>query len=275
MPSDERPTLRLLDALVRWSDPGLVEKVREAERQLIPYELHQVQRPKLAPEHEWRKPTKDSWKIPTDFTFITAAWRSLEHDFARRIELEEIYLAGVPSDEVSATEHVPIPAVWAADLVFDFERNILSRKGRHYTAIRASQHPFPAPSAPVQHEAATPQASQPELGPITPETVPNLSDEEVLLLLEEHARRVIAKDELKALDPGITKVSFMPLILRKMRARAEAGELRGSLTKEAAELETWIHDKAPSHQTPTAPAIENALRDEYRRLKAQSPGKIP
>jgi hypothetical protein len=75
-------------------------------------------------------------------------------------------------------------------------------------------------------------------------------------------------DEFQALDPGITKVSFMPIILRKMRARAEAGAMFDTLSAEAAELERWIQDKAPSHQTPTAGAIENALRIEYKRLKA-------
>jgi len=98
-------------------------------------------------------------------------------------------------------------------------------------------------------------------------TVRELSDEDVLFLLEEHARRVTESKSYPVLDPGITKVTFMPLILRKMQARAAAGELLSTLAAEAAMLENWIQEKAPSYQTPTAGTIENSLRQEYRRLK--------
>ena len=103
---------------------------------------------------------------------------------------------------------------------------------------------------------------------LRPEDLPNLSDEMVLALLEEHARRVVESPDAELFPPG--KISFMPLILRKMEARAAAGELLPELAGEAAWLAAWIKGKAPSHQTPTASTIENSLRSRYRPLKPRS-----
>ncbi len=66
------------------------------------------------------------------------------------------------------------------------------------------------------------------------------------------------------------KASMMPIIRRKMQHRASTGELLETLADEGAELCRWIEAKVPSHQVPTPGAIENALRREYRDLKAQS-----
>lgn len=261
--SDEQPNhLRLIDALVRWGEQKLVECVRQEERKLTAYELHSFSRPKLTPPDEWAQPSNGRWLSASDCTFLLAAWEALEADFARRIEIGELYLEGVRSTTEPDAQPEAIPNAWAAELVFDFGRNTVMRGDRRYLSVTVSQTPSPWSSLDqVGSERSGPPTQ------ITETTVRELSDEEVLILLEDHARRVVESKEYQALDPGITKVSFMPLILRKMRARAAAGELFDTLSAEAGALENWIQGKAPSHQTPTAGAIENSLRNPYKLLK--------
>lgn len=103
--------------------------------------------------------------------------------------------------------------------------------------------------------------------------MPDLDDETVLALLEENARRVAAKPDTQLFPPG--KISLMPLIRRRMEFRAGAGELLPSLAGEAAALKAWIASKVPSHQVPSAKAIENGLRSDYAALRARSKPMIP
>ena len=118
--------------------------------------------------------------------------------------------------------------------------------------------------------SATPTVSG--CSPLRPEDVPALSDDTILALLEEHARRVVEGPDAKFVAPG--KVSVMPLVKRKMEYRAGKGELLPDLAGEAAWLEAWIKESAPSHHTPTAGAIENSLRAVYRGLAPRSKAMI-
>jgi hypothetical protein len=67
------------------------------------------------------------------------------------------------------------------------------------------------------------------------------------------------------------KVSFIPILRRKLQRRFELGENAPTLGAEAAALESWIKGKVDGHQTPTAGHIENELREDHRRLRAQHP----
>ena len=56
----------------------------------------------------------------------------------------------------------------------------------------------------------------------------------------------------------------------QMQWRAREGLLRSTLTAESEELEIWIAHEVPGEQTPTAKTIRNALRDQYKTLKARN-----
>ena len=118
MSEDERIQLRLLDALIQWTDPALVDQVRAEERKLIAYELNGFSRPKITPRNEWTQPTSRRWIGGHDTEFLLAAWHRLEEDFARRIEGEELFLEGVRSSPDQEARPEPIPPAWAAELTF-------------------------------------------------------------------------------------------------------------------------------------------------------------
>ncbi|WP_431285591.1 hypothetical protein ACQW02_12645 [Humitalea sp. 24SJ18S-53] len=107
--------------------------------------------------------------------------------------------------------------------------------------------------------------------PITAETVDLLSDDEVLVLLENHAMRVIHGDA-KLMPPG--KISLMPIVAGKLRHRAEANALLDTLAAESLWLTTWIESKIQLHQTPSQGTISKVLGSEYKALKARSNAAI-
>lgn len=273
MSDPNEPPLPLRAALELWCDPTLVEGVRARERELTEHEMSLVtERPRLVTTAELTQPAADQWmKAPPDCSRLMAAWRALEADLRDRLIREHFFLRGVMTRPTLATEAVPIPPAWAADAEFDFVSNSVSVNDTRFSGVMASRAaPEASLRAPVGSGGASldPPARPDAPAPITMETVRSLTDDEVLTLLEDHARRVVENPDYPALDSGITKVSFMPLILRMMRARAASGELMPTLAGEAAALEKWIQQKAPSHQCPTAGAIENSLRDHYWQLKA-------
>ena len=193
------------------------------------------------------------------------AWDALLEDFRRRIQLGQIYLSGVPTRPKREGSVRPIPSPWAPDFEFDLFKDAVTIGVRfRYVAVTASQ--TAPPEAP--REPGTGGSSGLT---VTADNVPELGDETILALLEEHAKRVVEKGA-RLIAPG--KISLMPMIERKMRYRAQTGELSETLAEEAKTLATWVATKVPSHQVPTAAAIKNALRTVYRGLKAQSNGII-
>src|SRR3954465_4585528 len=90
----EPVAVSLLEALVQWSPPALVEAVRCAERQHSAYELARWKQPKLSEQSQWREPKPDTFGDPA-FTLLRVAWDALERDFRARIEKGAIFLAGV------------------------------------------------------------------------------------------------------------------------------------------------------------------------------------
>jgi hypothetical protein len=259
---DPAARLRVADALRLWCDPGLVRAVVAAESKYTEVTIHKLGHPNLGgarPARD-RGALVDSSTLQRNHDAYMFAWNALAADFRRRLVGGELFLLGVQVHPERETAHRPVPGVWAAEYEIDYETDELRVAGRRYVAVVCTRAPPADPEAPRTDPGRAPS-------PITSEGVGDLSDEEVALLLEEHARRVVEDPEIKVLDPGITKKTFMPIILRRMRWRAEAGQMCDTLAREAAELERWIQEKAPSHQTPTAGTIENALRNEYRRLK--------
>jgi len=266
MSDDGLRRLRLLDAVIEWCEPSLVERVRQEERQLTAYVLDDLRRPKLTPRHEWRQPTSNDWKAPRYSDQLLAAWADVERDFARRIEIGELHLAGVPAAADDDAPPVAIPNAWAANIAFDFDRNTARRGDRRYLAVTVGQAPI------AKTPEATADSPTPKRAAITEANVHELTDEEVLILLEDHARRVVEGPDAKLIAPG--KISLLPIIRRKMLHRADTGETRETLNAEAHALADWIATKVPSHQAPTASTIEKTLRADYKRPIRRSKAEI-
>jgi hypothetical protein len=201
-----------------------------------------------------------SLEVPP-FATLKGAWKKLERSFRRQIADGRLSLRGAAITLNPATAPTPIPNAWAADCSFDFDRDRVAIGERVYGAVTVSCTPSVAAiinSAP--HSAAP--------GPITAESARRLTDDEVLLLLEEHALRAIKGPDAKLIAPG--KISLMPFVARKMRERAESGALLLTPRAEARYLAEWIAEKAPTHQTPKAATIEKVLRTEYGVLKQRA-----
>ena len=262
--ADEAEHLALFEAMVQWCDPAIVERIRVEERNNIPFHLHQFPAPKLLPEAEWLQPKSGAWSTGGELALLFAAWRDLERDFLRRVERGELYLEGVLSIDDANAQPEAIPNFWAAELTIDTIRNAVTRGERRYLAVTVSRRP--SPWAPL--EGRTEPVAAPRTA-ITSASVRELSDDEVLLLLEDHARRVV-EDNADLIAPA--KISLMPIIRRRMEYRAANGGLASSLAAECRVLADWIGDKVRSHQTPTANSIENSLRKDYAALKARSNG---
>jgi hypothetical protein len=199
-------------------------------------------------------------------TPLRIAWEALEREFRPRLVAGEFQLAGVQMRPERCVDRVVIPGVWAADMKFDFCNNSLRIGDLRYVAVQATRGP--APDLGLTAQSAVHRI----LPPITEESVRDLGDDEVLLLLEEHARRVIEGPDGRLIAPG--KISLLPIIRGKMRHRANRGELLLTLSAEALWLANWIASKVTLHQTPTASTIAKVLSSEYGTLKARSNAAI-
>ena len=264
----ETQVLSLKEALQRWSDPTLVEAVLVEESRLAPSEMAEFPRGWLSPLSDLgRRPDPDWVLARPNYGGLIAAWRALEHDMCRRMAAAEFYLSGIQTKPLMTTEQRPIPGVWAAECEFDFMKDTITVGELRFVAVQASR--MPPTRGPGVTNASGPAVIRPD---ITAESVRELADEEVFKLLEDYARRVVEDRSSKLSMP--VKVSFMPIIRRKLRHRFETDAARETLGAEAHALAEWIKTKVPSHQTPTAASIENELRVDYRDLKAQSKATI-
>ncbi len=259
--------LALVDAVLHWTDPRLLAAVKDAERRYIPHHLNEFYRMtggfrfRILSDTEVKEPSPEGWMSGPSYDWLIAAWSSLESDFRQRIS-NEIYLSGVqvaPSPEMARTQ---IPQAWASDATFTVGRGVIEVAGRRYVSVKASRS---APDLAETVERAL--AISNSLPPITEANVRALSDEEVLLLLEDHGKRVV-ENASPLIQPS--RVSFGPILLQRLRWRAEKGELCETLAAECAELTAWLKTKIVHHQIPTAKAAEEPLREAYRRLKAGS-----
>jgi len=179
-------------------------------------------------------------------------------EMRRLLEDGRFHLRGTQALPEFQTSEQVIPSVWAADLQLDLDASTAEFHGRRFLNVRA--HAGPAPRS---NDTSTPS-------PTSLADVPSLPDEVLLAIIEEYAQRTIKSG---APMPQ-TKISLVPIIRRKMVHRSELGELADTLADEARFLATWIADVVTSHQTPTASAIENSLRSEYRTLRARSKGTM-
>ena len=102
------------------------------------------------------------------------------------------------------------------------------------TKESASNTAEPGSISTLDAEATVPPSSgaaAPAMTRLDKTMIAAMDDEAILELLEEHAKRVIAGPGAKLIAPG--RVSFLPIIKRKMMHCAEHGELLPAKTDEA------------------------------------------
>jgi len=275
MATDVGEALPLAEAMIQWTDPALVQAVRAEEQRFTAYELgYVVHRPKLSALHQLAKPNRDRWMIgQPDFTRLIQAWRDLERDFRARTVRGAFYLEGVQIAPEPTTRRQVIPSPWIAECDFDLLAGAVVFGSRKFAAVKVWPGSEPADDQ-AAAESTTPVqgTSTPTIPEITAQTVRQLTDEEILLLLEEHARRVIEGPNAKLIAPG--KISLMPIVAGKMRRRAEQGELLPKISEESLWLAKWIASKVALHQVPTAGTIGKVLAAEYAVLKTRSSAAI-
>jgi hypothetical protein len=163
MTSEDRP-LCLFDALRSWSDPKLVEAVRVRERRYTAIELSGARCSRLVPDTKLRMPPRDNSLSGISLSWLYAAWDALERDFKRRLTRGELFAAGVEAAPKRGIAHVPIPGVWAADFVFDFDRDVIKVGTGRYTAVLISRTEWIIPSPESVREPATPPNRESDAG---------------------------------------------------------------------------------------------------------------
>jgi hypothetical protein len=255
-------SIRLLEALVQWSDPGLVEAVHRAESEHTAYELIYWKLPKLSEQSQWRQPKPGQVGDPAHVQ-LRLAWDALDRDFRMRIETGAMFLEGVEVTDDHDAQPQALRGAFAAEFKFDFALNTLSLGKRRFSAITVSRTPGPSAST----KSPLPPAEW-----TRPLKVDDLTDDEILDLLEENARRVLADPTVKLFPPG--KLTVMPLIRGKMRHRAGQAELLSTLAAEADWLHKWASSRVELHFVPAVPTIKKVLNKEYEVLKARSKAAI-
>ncbi len=292
--SAETSAANLREAILTWCDPILVADIKNAERRLT-YEDHAEMSLALLAERETlKKPDRFDRTSSGDYAALRGAWDYLVRDLRDRIERRALFVEAVRLAPERGTAVEQINNHWAADMTFDVMRNTLSLGRDRFGSVRISATPIPVRSDSAPTQASSHIASQ--YGPaesatackagsyppfsltadghyvVAPEDVAQLSDDTLLALLEEHARRVVGTPDARLISPG--KVSFLPIILRKMMHRAERGELLPKLVDEGEYLAQWIASKVQHHHLPSAGTITKTLSKNYAVLKAQSTAAI-
>lgn len=259
--------LRIDQALRQFCDPELVAAVRSAEGNYSEITLRVFGHPNLGGARAPRPGdnltgSSTSQRHHAEYMF---AWNAMMADFRNKLVQEDLFLLGVSVLPTRDTTFSLIPGVWAADYEIDFETEVVSVGANRYLAVRCTPvRPMLAVNSPSNAPAESPRRTAAGIGELT--------DEEILELLEEHARRVIAGPDSKLIAPG--KISMMPLIAGKLRHRAERGELLATQAAEMLWLYNWVKSKVDLHYVPKPGAIKRVLGKQYEALKVRSNGAI-
>jgi hypothetical protein len=262
-PKDEAEALGLAPAIRAWCSKDLngvrnniIEKLNELSINIST----ELCAPIVGPAHEAELRIKLWTEQEARLTAHQMRCEQvLADDLRHRLADKILFAQGFDPTQLGEPERVLLPGHLATDFVFDFDKNVVEHGDHRYLAVLVSQRPLAQPAARGRTGA------MPTVAPIS-----DMSDKDLFELLEEHARRVVEEDAEPLISPS--RISYAPILRRKMRFRAGRGELHATLAAEARYLAGWIGEKVPSHQTPTAPSLENALRTTYNELKAQSKG---
>ncbi|WP_431285590.1 hypothetical protein ACQW02_12640 [Humitalea sp. 24SJ18S-53] len=147
------PTLSLFDALVRWSDPDLMDVLRQKERRHIAFDIRHFysisapRRLQISLDSELAVAITDGSMIGSPyFGDLIAAWDAVIRDFRNRLT-GEIHIEGVQTKPNLETESRLLPSAWMSDAEFNFVRNAVQVGEARYVAVRCSrgQRAEPAP----------------------------------------------------------------------------------------------------------------------------------
>jgi hypothetical protein len=277
MDKEAHPThLPLAEALIEWSDPALVEAVRAEERNLDPTKLRRHGRFTLVSiRTELRAPQRrlllsDPYSGLED---LDRVWEGLIGAFKMQVQRRAMVLTGAYIKTEGSPRQV-IPADLAARMDIDPASGavFVGASGSFYTAVTA----WRGDVAPTNIDAAMTTADFSDgvpmvhagTIPITQTSVRELSDDEILALLDEHIRRVLESPGPKMM--ARVKDVLQPIIVRRLEARCRQGLMHDSLVAEAGELRSWISQVAQWHPLPALKTVQNNIRNTYRQLKAGS-----
>jgi hypothetical protein len=265
-PAELAAGLSLARAVAHWCDGGL--RVVHLMTGLAAKEAAAVRYRKRLFQPAGAQDDAGDASTCDDQRHFEEAERKLLDDFRRRIERGEVALRGFQTRPAPLTTTTLIPGCWATDFVFDLKVDAIDFHDQRYVGVRAfdgAAQDTSSDGSGVGAAAAGPfQLDRLGRYVIEPQHVASLSDETVLTLLEDHARRVVEEEAGPLLLPS--KISFAPILLRQMRWRAGRGEGVRPLQAECVALVAWLRSKVPSHQTPTPKSMTDAMRSEYRRL---------
>ena len=264
---DELP-LRIREAVLRFCSGSKIEEVKKYEAYFTSAELEKFGYPDLSGTQRPDEPKHFDSRQMENRRRLNEAWDRVFLDFRARLERGEMVITGVKMHPRPATEHVVIPGQWATDFAFDALKSTVTLWSVRYLNVLVGEKGWFASDTALGPEPVVADFISDRLPPITSENLRDLTDDEVLLLLEEHARRVAEGPDAKLIAPG--KISLMPIIHRRLRYRASLDQLEPKVTWEAAVLEAWIASRVQSHQTPTKDSIANSISKSYAALKAQS-----
>ena len=132
----ERSTL--LQALQSWINPNLVKAIKNCERSHTLNDFRAIKILLLSPSYELRAATaQDLLGPPADFSALFRAWDAAVFDFRRMVERREISLVGIEQRDDLTEVAASIPGSYASDMMFDFDYNTVTVRGRCFGCIVA------------------------------------------------------------------------------------------------------------------------------------------
>ena len=253
--------LPLLDGVVRWCDQDLIAKIIETEKVFSFVALEVGSWPQLSHEKDRRFNDYGLRDLQSSmFRAREAYWPALERDLRSRLAGERLHLEVVLVKKEMNEAAQAIRGAFASEFQFNFRENTLRFKQQKFVSVTVSL--TPSPWAPLEIGRVQPTITARSF------KAADLTGDEIVELIEEHARRVIADPDAKLAAPG--KVSLIPLIQMKMTERNRRKEMNDTLAGEAAWLAGWIASKTEHWDPPKAATIEKTLRITYATLKGRS-----
>lgn len=264
----------LAAALVEWMDSRLVEAIRHEEQALDPdtisrfwgYSLESLRTEIRSPVTMRPMQFDGNAIIP-----LRGAWDSLIGAFKFAVQHGDLVLTGV-STRLNHRPRTVIAPSDAAVLNIDPPSGSISigLSGERFLAVHVMRNGV-CDANTGEEDAVAKRPIPPS--PVTAETVSELTDDEIIVLLNEHIRRVVESRTPKMM--ARIKDVLQPIIEHRLDFRGKNGLLAETLNAEARELQSWIGVVANWHRVPGPTTIENNIRDRYRQLKAQSNAMNP
>ena len=133
--------LPLREGVLQWCDPWLARGVLRAEEP--------KDRPLIVSDYDPLDPSVGDPPQEVPGRTVAGAWATIEQDFRRRLELEELFLTAVPIDPDIAPLAVTLPSAWAYALSFDFMRGLLQLGPRTFGQVRVRRTRLIAAQSPL------------------------------------------------------------------------------------------------------------------------------